>query len=127
MAAGVGYTLGRLDQVALGACVVVGRHFGEAVGPAVSDAVGGRGVDDAGVGILDQGDGFAGGVVRQAKDDGVGGIEGGSAGVQVLALVIGQAQQLDVAARRQALADLQAGRAGLAVDKDLMCHRMLFP
>ena len=49
--------------------------LGEAVHPARLGAVGGGGVQNPGVGVLHQGDGLPGGVLRKTQEDQVGGVQ----------------------------------------------------
>ena len=67
VAAGVGHPAGELDALAL-----AGQQLGKAVHPALGGAVGGGGVDDPGLGVVDQRDRLFGGGVRQAEEDQVG-------------------------------------------------------
>ena len=101
---------------------LVGRQFGEAIGPAVGDAVSGGGVDDPGPVVVDQRHRLAGGVVGQAQDDDVGVVERLSPRRRLLALRLVQHHQRDLGPVRQAVADLQPGGAGGAVDEDGDAH-----
>ena len=122
VAARVGDALARGDGGALAL-----RELGEAVGPVGGRAVRRGGVDDAGVGVLHETHGLAGRVVGQAEEHDVSGVDEALALVEVVALVLVDAQQLQVVARADAVEDLQAGRAALAIDVYLgPCHGVSF-
>ncbi len=116
-AAGVGDAHGRGDG---GGLIFV--HLGKAIGPAVSGAEGGRGVDDPGRIIVDQRHAFARRIVRQAEDGDVGGVEQPLAFGHILALVRIDRDQFEIAPVGQPLADLQSCGAGFAIDEDLCDH-----
>jgi len=118
VAAGIGHAIGRAYrfELALG-------QFGKAEHPAGGCAVRGRGVDDldraAGLGgdRVHHGRGFARGVVVQAEDDQIDARDQRALGLRVLAQRGIDARQFDPRQRLQALANLQAGGAGLSVDE----------
>ena len=112
MAAGVGHPLG-LDN----GLPVLGGELREAVIPAGGRAVGGGGVDDPGVGVVDHGHRLPGGVIRQAEENQVGGVEALFPLRRVLALFLVDEQQLNVLPGGQAVVNLQAGGAFPAVDE----------
>ena len=117
-AAGIG------DETGLGdAPGLLAVHLGKAVDPARRDAMGGRGVDDAGMGVLDQRDAFPRRLVGQAEDGDVGGVERLLAGGQLLAALRGQRNQREVGPGAEAFPDFNAGGAGFAVDEDFRGHR----
>ena len=123
VAAGVGHPIGELDALAL-----AGQQLGNAVYPALGGAVGGGGVDDPGLGVVNQGDRLFGSGVRQAEEHQVGLVQKLSAFLQVLALVLVNEQQLDVVPAAQALVDLQAGGALFPVNIYLgSIHTMILP
>ena len=63
-------------------------------------------------------------IVRKTQDHQVNGVDNGKLGDRILALFNGQTDKLDVIACHQTLADLEPGRAVLAVDKYFwFCHR----
>ena len=93
-------------------------HLRKAVNPLRVRAVGRAGVDHAHGGVVDGGDCFAGGSVGQAQDGDVAAVDGFGAAGGVLAVGLGQRQQLQVGAAVQALVDLQAGGALVAVNKN---------
>ena len=95
------------------------RQFGQTEHPAGLRAVRGAGVDHTGVGVGHQRRGFARGDVGQAQEGDVGGVQQAGAFGGVLAAVGRDAQHFDVAPLRQVLIDPQAGRAFLAIDKDV--------
>jgi len=118
-AAGVGDAGGAADRVALAL-----RQFGKAIGPVRGDAKGGGGVDQPG---LQPGRGRRGGNVfrsrvGQAEDGNLSLGKGGQPRGIVLAQGGVDADQADVGALFQPLADLQAGRADIAVDEHLARH-----
>jgi hypothetical protein len=82
--------------------------------------VGGGGVDHAGGVRLDQRHRLASGVVGQAQDGHVRAVQRVATGVDILADRVGQADERQVAAALQALADLQTRGAGLPVDEHLV-------
>jgi hypothetical protein len=84
--------------------------------------VGGRGIDDAGIGIVDQRHRLFRGVIRQAKEGHIGFVDQALALGNILALVGVDFQQRDVGALGEVFIDLQAGRTFLAVDKDFIGH-----
>ena len=94
-------------------------ELGEAVGPAVGDAVRGAGVDHHGVGVTQRRDQLLGRRVGQAEHGDVGGAGDLGALGEVLAVGHRQLEQLDVRAVLQPVMDLQAGGAVLAVDENL--------
>ena len=117
MTAGVGDSLGMDDRLP-----VLGGEFGEAVGPALRRPVGGGGVDDLRVGVLDHGHGFAGRVVGQAEEDQIRRIETFFALGGVLPLLLVDEEKLDVLAGGQPVIDLQAGGALPSVNKNHRFH-----
>ena len=82
----------------------------------------GRGVDQPHRQIGRKRHRLARSIVGQAQDGHVRSLETGAAGIGILAQRMIYLDQLDIVAPGQPVADLQAGRAGLAVDEDLMCH-----
>ena len=121
VAAGVGDALRRCDRLTL-----TRAQLGEAVGPARCGAVGGGGVDDAHVGVLDKQYRLACTVVGQAEEHHVGGVDEAAALLGVVALVLVDAEQLEVAAVADAPGDLQSRGAALPVDVDpRLCHVIL--
>ena len=82
----------------------------------------GRRIDHPHLGVGDQRDGLAGGVVRQAQDHDVGAVERVGPSRGILAARIVQDDQFELAARRKALADFEPRRTGRAVDEDLGDH-----
>ncbi len=83
----------------------------------------GRGVDHPRIGVVDQRDGFARGVVRQAEDRHVGRVQRVAPGVGGLTSRVIEADQIDIRPVFQPVEDLEAGRAGLAVDEDRGAHK----
>ena len=100
-------------------CFCSGYELGEAVRPALRDPVRGGGVDDDGVGIGAHRDCLDRRVVGEAEDGGVRGVEKLGALGGILAIVAGERDDLDIVAAGEPVADLEAGRARLAVDEDL--------
>ena len=96
---------------------LLGPDLGEAVGPALARAVGGGGVDDPHRVALDQRCALARRTVGQAQDRDVRGVQQAPALLDVLALARIDLEQGQVGAPGEPLADLQARRAGLAVDE----------
>jgi len=111
MAARIGDALACGDGRAL-----PGGELGKAIGPALGGAMGRRGVDDAGLGVLYERDCLDGTLVRQAQKDDVGGIDELVARILVVALVIVDAQKLKVLPRADAVVDLETGGPALTVD-----------
>lgn len=109
--AGVGHPFGVPDPLPL-----AGQQLGEAVDPAGGGAVGGGGVHHPGVLVFDERHRLHGGGVGQAQEHQIGRVQETFALGGVLALVRVNAQQLDVVPGSQALVDLQAGGALLAVN-----------
>ena len=110
--AGIGHPLGGGDPGRL-----FGPVFGHAVDPVPMGPVGNGGIDQAGIGIVDHGDGLARGVFRQAQDGKIGPVEHLGPCRRVLAPVLVEAQELHVAPACKPVADLQARCARLAVDE----------
>ena len=81
----------------------------------------GRGVDDARCRIVDQGDGFAGGIVGQAQDNDIGGVEGVAARARIFAPGVVKLEQIELGAARQPGLDFKSGCARRAVNEDA-CH-----
>ena len=96
--------------------LLAGQQLGEAVDPAGGGAVGGGGVHHPGVLVFDERHRLHGGGVWQAQEHQIGRVQETLALGGVLALVRVNAQQLDVVPGSQALVDLQAGGALLAVN-----------
>ena len=96
-----------------------GVQFGEAENPFRVRAMRSRRVDDADRQALRQFHCLAGSGVGQAEDRDIRRRKGIAPRRRILAPRGVDAQQVDVAAPRQALADLQAGRSRLAVDEHL--------
>ena len=115
VATGVGHTLGLNHGLALAR-----DQFGEAVDPTWGHAVRCGGVDDFGSlasKAVDHGDRFTGVVVVQTQDDQIDLRHDLALGLGVFAAVGRDGHQLDVGHALEAFADLQAGRAGFAVDE----------
>ena len=118
VAARVGHPLGEADALPLAR-----EQFGKAVHPARLGAVGGGGVQDPGAGVLHQGDGLPGGVLRQAQEDQVGGVQELFPLLHVPALVRVDDEKLQVVPLGQQLVDLRAHYAAFAVDKNFRSVR----
>ncbi len=99
-------------------CSLARQQLGEAVHPARLGAVGGGGVQNPGVGVLHQGDGLPGGVLRQTQEDQVGGVQKLLSLLHVPALVRVDDEKLQVVPLGQQLVDLRAHYAALAVDEN---------
>ncbi|MCY1196742.1 hypothetical protein D9M72_80920 [compost metagenome] len=122
VAARVAHAPGLRDQPAL-----LRVHFGKAVDPARIRAMRRTGVDHADRRVDDGGRRLARGLVGQAQDGDVAGVDRLGAALRVLALRLGQRQQPQVGAAVQALMDLQAGGALVAVDENKgMGHGAVF-
>ena len=67
---------------------------------------------------VDQRDGLLRRIIRQAEDDEVDLLHQRALGGRILALFLGDAFHRDVVLQAEALANAEAGRAGLAVDED---------
>ena len=118
-AAGIAHPLRRGD-----ALIAVRLQFGEAEVPALRHPVGGGGVDHPGGGIVDQGDGFARRLVRQAQDHQIGRVQRRLARGRHPCARHPTGRSAKARPGRQALADLQTRGAGRAVDEDfrLLAH-----
>lgn len=108
------------DRVAL-----AGRHLGEAEAPVGMGAVGGGGVDDPcrEAGVVRDRDDLLRRRIGQAEDRHLGLGKGGKAGGNILPQRRVDADERDVFATFQSLADLQTRRADIPIDEDLVCHR----
>ena len=96
-------------------------ELGEAVLPGRVRAVRGGGVDDLDVvAVVDERHGLDGRVVGQAEHDGVRAVDRRLARGRVLARDRVDGHDLDPRVRAQAVEHLEARRAGLAVDEDLL-------
>ena len=78
--------------------------------------MGGRCVDDAHVGVLDELRRLDGALVGQAEEHDVGSVQELAPLFDVVTLVLVDSKQLQVVARADALVDLQPRRAALSVD-----------
>ena len=114
IAAGIGDALGGEQGLA-----VLLAELGEAVGPAVGHAMGGAGVDHAGVGVTEGRHQLLHRRVGQAEHGDVGRLGDLDPLGEVLAVGHRQLEQLDVGPVLQPLVDFQPGGAVLAVDEDL--------
>jgi hypothetical protein len=85
----------------------------------------GRGVDHLDAVALDQADGLARRIVRQAEDYGVSAVEQLTPRLDVLAALRVDRDELQIAPAGEPLADLEAGGAGLAIDEHLGRHDRL--
>ena len=81
-----------------------------------------RGIDDAGVRVIDERHRFLGRVVRQAQESHIGFVDQALALGQILAFVCVDLEDRDVAALGEVFVDLQAGGAFLTVDKNFVRH-----
>jgi hypothetical protein len=100
---------------------LAGIHLRKAVDPAGRDAVRGAAVDDLraiGAERVDQRHGLLGGLVRQAEHDQVDLAHDGEARSLVLALFWRDPFHGEAGDIADPAPDLEAGRAGLAVDED---------
>ena len=113
VAAGVGDPLGCPDGFPL-----LRAQLREAVNPAWGGPVGGGSVDDPGIGVFHQLYRLHGGLIRQAEEDHIGLVHQPFPFCGILALVFVDEQEPDVLPARQAVVDLEAGGALLAVDVD---------
>ena len=116
-AAGIGDQLRAGDRLRL-----LSVHLRKAVGPALGDAMRGRGVDHACAGVADQRHAFLRRIVGQAEDGDVGLAQEIGACGRVLAALDRDRDDLDVVAAGKPRPDLQAGGAVFAVDEDLRFH-----
>ena len=124
-------------RVATGICDLAGLfdglvltldHFRKAKDPSGRRAMGGRCVDDARC-ILsqgpDQGDAFPRGIIGHAKDGKIGLAQDFALRACVLAAFRVDREELDIAALRKPLANLQAGRPRFSIDEDFRGFRLL--
>ena len=99
-------------------------HLGKAVDPAGRDPVRGRGVDHPHFAAgLDQGDGLACGIVRQAQDREIGRVERLGARGRILAPGLVEHDEIELGAPRQPFGDLEPGGAGGTVDEYAVGHQ----
>ena len=111
-----------LEAFPLDGLRMAGHQFGKAIDPAWRHAVSGGRIDDARLAApqaVDQRHGLARRIVVQAQHDQVHAGHQVSLGAGVLAQLGRDAHELDLGHERQALADLQAGGAGFAVNENL--------
>ncbi len=84
--------------------------------------MGGRGIDHAHLGVLDQRHRLARGLVRQTENDDVGAVQGGGPGARVLALGIAQLDDGEVAASGSLSRISSPGGARGTVDENFLGH-----
>ena len=120
-AAGIGHALGRRDGF-----VTVRRKLREAIGPAISHAVGGGSVNHPHTRIINQGHGFTRRVVRQAQDHQIGIVERLLARAGIFAVGIAEGDQRKLAAPRKPFADLKPRGACRAVYENPGRHAATF-
>ena len=111
MAAGIGDPLAVGDGIAL-----LSGELRKPVGPVIVCAVGGRGIDYAHIGIVDQRDRFAGSVIGKTQKDNVRGIDKFPPLIVVVPLVLVDPQEFQIIPCPDPVKNLQTGRAALSVD-----------
>ena len=81
-----------------------------------------RGIDHAHIGVVDQGNGFARRIVRQAQNHQIRGVQRGLAGRRILALRVAELKEFQIGTAGQPLANLKPGRARRAIYEDFRHH-----
>ena len=101
----------------MAALALLGTQLGKAVGPRRVDAMCGACIDEHGPIVVgrDERGGLFGRIIRKAQYHGISLVDGLRACFRILALVFWQRQQLDVLARLEPRANLQARGAGLTL------------
>ena len=122
IAAGVGDILGLADGRALARF-----QLRQTVGPAGGNPVGGAGVNQAGIRLLNPLGNLHRGVIGQAENRHVGLQNLAAAFFRIAPQILGQGQQFHILPRRHPLMNPQAGGAGMAVDKNLGKHNQPLP
>ncbi len=117
LATRIGNALGATNFLAL-----ILDQFRQAKCPIRIDPVCCRRIDDAGIRVGHQTQGFLGGIIRQAKESNVGFVDQPLAFSHILALVRIDLEQRNIGALSEIFIDPQAGCTFLTIDKDFVTH-----
>ena len=98
--------------------------FRETVGPSVRCSVGGAGVDDPDIGVIDQRDCLSGSIVRKAQEYDIRGIQEFLPLVVVVTLLFRDPEELQIISGTDPVKDLQTCGSCLSVDIHLCLHAL---